>query len=90
MEKTERTLYQTILKLKTLEECYAFFHDLCTPAEISAMQERWQVAQLLNEKKLSYREIHAKTGISVATIGRVARFLNLESYGGYRKALKSS
>lgn len=80
-------LYVALLKLKTLEECQAFFRDLCTPAEIKAMHERWYVAQLLNTGGLSYRDIHEQTGVSISTIGRVARFLNYEPYGGYRKIL---
>ncbi len=84
---TEANLYQAILELKTPQECASFFHDLCTPAELSAMSERWRVAQLLNEQKLSFREIRAQTGISLATIGRVSRFLSQEAYHGYRLIL---
>ena len=85
--KSEKSLYQAILALQTVEECSAFFRDLCTPAEITAITERWRVAELLNEQKLSYREIHQKTGVSLATIGRVARFLTQEAYQGYRLVL---
>jgi len=85
--KVESALYQAILQLKTTEECASFFQDLCTPAELSAMSERWRVAQLLDQKELSYREIHDKTGVSLATIGRVARFLTQEAYQGYRLVL---
>lgn len=87
IKDTEKSLYHAILALKTVEECTAFFHDLCTPAEITAMTERWRVAALLNEQQLSYREIHDKTGVSLATIGRVARFLSQEAYQGYRLVL---
>ena len=87
ISKTETSLYQAILQLKTPKESAAFFHDLCTPAEITAMCERWKVAQLLDQKQLSYREIHQKTKVSLATIGRVARFLTQESYKGYRLIL---
>lgn len=83
----EHELYQALLLLKSEEEYAAFFRDLCTPAEIIAMSERWRVAQLLDEENLSYRDIHDKTKISLATIGRVARFLTQESYHGYRLAL---
>ena len=65
-----------------------FFIDLCTPAEIKAFVERWKVCQLLNEKKYSYRQISEITRASLTTIGRVARFLNEENYGGYRKMLE--
>ncbi|PWU04322.1 MAG: hypothetical protein C5B43_04790 [Verrucomicrobia bacterium] len=85
----EKDLYQAILHLKTVEECYIFFKDLCTPAEISAMTERWKLAKLLDneQEKLSYREIADKTKASIATIGRVARFLKIENYQGYRLIL---
>ncbi len=83
----ENDLYEVILKLETVEECYAFFRDLCTPAEINAIQERWHVAQLLYDGELSYRDIYDKTGVSISTIGRVARFLRHEPYGGYRNML---
>ncbi len=87
MQTPELALYQAILQLNTPEECTSFFHDLCTPTEITAMSERWKVAQLLNSQTLSYRAIHEKTGISLATIGRVARFLSQEAYQGYRLIL---
>ena len=87
MSKQENSLYQAVLQLKTPKECAAFFRDLCTPSEIIAMSERWQVAQFLDQEKLSYREIHQKTGISLSTIVRVARFLTQESYQGYRLIL---
>ncbi len=87
MKPEETALYQAILALKCEEECAAFFQDLCTPTEIVAMAERWRVARLLDEQKLSYREIHDRTGVSLATIGRVARFLTQETYRGYRLVL---
>ena len=87
ISKTETSLYQAILQLKTPKESAAFFLDHCTPAVITAMCERWKVAQLLDQKQLSYREIHQKTKVSLATIGRVARFLTQESYKGYRLIL---
>lgn len=87
MSIEEKLLYQGVLKLKTADECASFFHDLCTPAELTAMSERFRVAKLLDEQKLSYREIHQQTGVSLATIGRVARFLTQEAYQGYRLVL---
>jgi len=84
----EKDLYNVISLLKNSDECYRFFSDLCTPKEIKDMADRWHVAQFLNEGKLSYREIHAKTGVSVTTIGRVARFLTQENYKGYQMMLK--
>ena len=58
-----------------------FFTDLCTPAELEAMADRWQVVPLLHQG-IPYRTIHEKTGVSVTTITRVARCLTLGS-GGY-------
>jgi TrpR-related protein YerC/YecD len=63
----------------------AFLDDLCTPSELSAMAERWRVAQLL-EEGIPYREIYEKTGVSTATVTRVARAL-ASGAGGYRAAL---
>lgn len=62
--------------------------DLCTPAELRALSERWRVAKLLDEGEMSYREISAETGVSTTTIGRVARFLKDEPHGGYRLLLE--
>jgi TrpR-related protein YerC/YecD len=84
IENDEKALYEAVLKLKSVEECYAFFRDICTPAEIKAMQDRLLVAKLLVKRELSYRDIHQQTGVSLATIGRVARFLNHENYKGYK------
>jgi len=81
-------LYDAFLQLRTRDECKRFMIDLCTPSEIHAFAERWRVAKLLNEKVLSYREIHAKTGVSITTIGRVARFLDQESYQGYHLVMQ--
>ena len=61
--------------------------DLCTPAEVRTLAERWHVARLLDGTDLSYRDIHDATGVSTTTIVRVARFLRTESHGGYRRAL---
>jgi TrpR-related protein YerC/YecD len=83
---TERALYVAVAALETPEECRAFFHDLCTPAEIQAMADRWAVVDYLN-RGLPYREIHRLTGVSVTTIGRVARFL-ASGNGGYETAAR--
>ncbi len=82
---TERALYTAILTLETTDDCRRFFADLCTPAELEAMIDRWAVVGLL-EQGLSYRQIHDETGVSVTTIGRVARFLT-HGNGGYEIAL---
>lgn len=61
--------------------------DLCTPAEIRTLAERWHVARLLDGTDLSYRNIHDATGVSTTTIVRVARFLRQEPSQGYRRTL---
>lgn len=68
-------LYRAILTLKSTEECYDFLSDLCTVSELKAMEQRFEVAKLLNEG-LIYNEILEKTGASSATISRVNRSLN--------------
>ena len=65
----------------------ALLADLCTPAEIHTLAERWHVARLLDGTELSYRDIHEATGVSTTTIVRVARFLRQEPNNGYRAAL---
>lgn len=69
------------------EEARAFLADLCTPAEIHALAERWYVARLLDQGSMTYREIHNATGVSTTTVVRVARFLRQEANGGYRRLL---
>lgn len=80
----ERALYSAILTLRSVEECREFFRDLCTPAELQAMADRWAVVEML-QRGLPYREIHRLTGVSVTTIGRVARYLTAGN-GGYHLA----
>jgi TrpR-related protein YerC/YecD len=82
----EQRLAEALLTLRSVEECRAFLRDLCTPAELQAMADRWAVVRDL-ERGLPYREIHDHTGVSVTTIGRVARYLN-SGAGGYSKALQ--
>jgi TrpR-related protein YerC/YecD len=81
-QQHERALCGAILALRGIEECRSFFRDLCTPAELQAMADRWAVVELL-ERGLPYREIHRLTGVSVTTVGRVARCL-IAGSGGYR------
>jgi len=85
-EAAEQALFRAILSLRDLGEVRAFLVDLCTPAELQALKDRWLVAELL-DRDLPYRQIHDRTGVSVTTIGRVARYLNSGS-GGYSKALQ--
>ena len=80
--------YGALLSLGDIATAKKFMRDLCTPAELEAMAERWRVCRLLWSGKLSYREISTVTGVSTATICRVARCLNCESGGGYRDVLK--
>ena len=86
-ERRERNtaLYETILKLRDLEECRRFFEDLCTPTELQAMEQRFDVAVYL-QQGLVYLDILEKTGASSATISRVNRALQ---YGanGYKTVL---
>lgn len=84
-DATDR-LFEAILSLETVEECYNFFEDLGTVAEIKAFAQRFEVAGMLMEKK-TYREIHEKTGASEATISRVNKSL---FYGadGYKLVLE--
>ena len=83
--RAERSLIQALLALRTEEECRRFLSDLCTPAELEALVDRWAVVAYLDDG-LPYRRIHELTGVSVTTIARVARFLTAGN-GGYRTAL---
>ena len=80
--EAERALFRAVVALESVDEARAFFRDLCTPAELQAMADRWAVVGPL-ERGVPYREIQDKTGVSVTTIGRVARFLE-SGFGGYR------
>lgn len=82
------TLFRAILDLKTVEECYDFFEDVCTIKEMKDMAQRLEVAALLHAGQ-SYQQICAKTGASTATIGRVNKCLNYGT-GGYRRALQKT
>jgi TrpR-related protein YerC/YecD len=82
----ERNLCVALAALKTPEEVRAFLRDLCTPAEIQAMADRWAAVEPL-ERGMSYRQIHKLTGVSLTTIGRVARFLK-SGNGGYLTAAR--
>lgn len=84
--KRNEELYSAILTLETVEECMSFFDDLCTITELQAMEQRYEVASLLN-KGCIYNEILEKTGASSATISRVNRSLQ---YGqeGYSTVFK--
>ena len=79
-------LARAVLTLKTEEDCYRFFEDIATIAEIKALGQRLEVARMLQEKQ-TYDEIAGQTGASTATISRVKRCLN---YGadGYKIVLE--
>ena len=79
-------LFQTILNLQTVEECYEYFEDICTIKEILDMSQRLDTAILLS-KGLSYQKIAEQVEVSSATIGRVSKCLNYGS-GGYQKAIE--
>ena len=68
-------LFQAVLSLKTMEDCYNFFDDLCTVSELKALSQRLQVARMLSDGKV-YSDIVAETGASTATISRVNRSLH--------------
>ncbi|TCZ78458.1 hypothetical protein E0485_08135 [Paenibacillus albiflavus] len=84
-DKAIDQLFEAILTLKNVEECYVFFDDLCTVNEIQSLSQRLEVARMLR-KGYTYNQIEAETGASTATISRVKRCLN---YGneGYLMAL---
>ena len=71
----DHELYKAILQLQNVEECYNFFVDLCTVSEMKAMEQRYEVAKLLNQGMI-YNDILEQTGASSATISRVNRSLN--------------
>lgn len=82
-----RPLADALLCLRTHQESERFLADLCTPAELRALDERWRVAQLLDEGSLSYREIAREARASTTTVVRVARFLKDMPHKGYRLVL---
>ena len=78
-------LFQTMLNLETIEECYEYFADICTIKEVQDLAQRLDTAILLDQG-LSYQKIAEKVDVSTATIGRVSKCLNYGS-GGYRSAI---
>lgn len=80
------TLYRAVLTLKNEDECRRFFQDLCTVSELKAMEQRMDVAMLLDDGMI-YSEVLEKTGASTATISRVNRSLQYGS-GGYSIAFE--
>ncbi len=84
--KSVDRLFQTILNLETIEECYEYFDDICTIKEIQDMAQRLDTALLLS-KGYSYQKIAQKVDVSTATIGRVSKCLNYGA-GGYKTAIE--
>lgn len=78
-------LFQSILSLKDLDECYMYFEDLCTIAELNAIGQRLKVAMLLRDKH-TCQDISQSTGVSTATISRVNKCLHYGT-GGYNMVL---
>ena len=79
-------LFEAILTLETVEDCYRFFDDLCTVKEVSEMAKRLCAARLL-DKNAVYTEVNERTGLSTATISRISRCLKYGS-DGYRDVLR--
>jgi len=79
-------LCQALLLLDSFDACRRFLLDLCTPGELAAMADRWAVARQL-ERGVAYRKIYDETGVSTATVTRVARAL-ARGEGGYRAVLE--
>ena len=85
LRSAARSLSEALLCLENSQEMKQFLEDLCTPAELEAMVDRWRVAQLVDQG-YSYRDIRDITEVSVTTVGRVARFMEMGT-GGYRTVL---
>ena len=79
-------LFNAILTLKTVDECYLFFEDVCTIKELQSMAQRMQVAKELTANK-NYLQVYEETGVSSATISRVNKCLQYGT-GGYKIALE--
>jgi len=82
-----RDLCEALLTPRDADEMARLLSDLCTPAEVRTLAERWHVARLLGQTDLTYRDIHDATGVSTTTIVRVARFLRQEPYQAYQLAI---
>lgn len=86
--KINDSLFEAILNLETVDECYKFFIDLCTVKEIESMATRLEAAKLL-KKGMTYDEILKKVDISTATLSRVSRALKYGE-GGYDKIIEKT
>ena len=79
-------LYEHIVEISTVDECFRFFEDLCAPTELQAMEQRFNVARMLHDGKV-YTAILSETGASSATVSRVNRALNY-STGGMKEIME--
>ena len=79
-------LFEAVLELKNIEECYRFFDDLCTINELEAFGQRLTVAKMLNEKR-TYQDIEKATGISAATISKISKSYSYGP-GGYKLVIE--
>lgn len=82
-DENPELLYKAVLTLKNEKECAAFFEDLCTPQELSAIAQRLHVASMLTDGNV-YNSIVDVTGASTATISRVNKTLTYQTAGGYK------
>lgn len=80
-------LFDAIMNLKSRDECYNFFMDVCTVYEIIDMSKRLKAAVLLDEG-MSYKEVMQKVDVSTATLSRISKSLKF-GYGGYKKAINA-
>ncbi|MBR2926573.1 MAG: TrpR-like protein, YerC/YecD [Clostridia bacterium] len=87
LDRNVEFLYRGILTLQNMEECRAFFEDLCTQSELLEMSRRLQAAKMLNDNYI-YSDITEQTGLSTATISRVNRCLKFGDDDGYIAVLK--
>ena len=78
-------LFEAIMNIKNIDECYRFFEDICTIKELNDISQRLKVAEML-DKEISYNEISKGTGASTTTISRVNRCL-VYGTGGYKEAI---
>ena len=81
-------LFEALTKIENTKQCKSVLKDLCTPKEVLALEERWEVAKLLATNKYTYREISSKLGASTTTVTRVARFLFDKNNKGYTSLIK--
>ena len=81
-------IYKAFTQLNSKNQAANFLTDLCTPNELKALEERWEVAKLLATNKYTYREISSKLGASTTTVTRVARFLFDKNNKGYTSLIK--